>query len=108
MLGRQLSILAVAAVLTACNPTFSNRAIVYPPVSGLFDINWRLSVAGVTSVEFFVDDRSLGTDSDASNGFSMEFDSSTVPNGLHRMRAVAKNAAGQTVGTVEHTLSIEN
>lgn len=95
-------------LLGACNQVLANKATVYPPVSGLFDINWRLSIAGVSSVEFFIDDRPIGTDGDGSNGFAMEFDSQTVPNGLHRMRAVARNAAGVEVASVEHSLNIEN
>ncbi|MBI3930042.1 MAG: hypothetical protein HY319_31170 [Armatimonadetes bacterium] len=48
----------------------------------------------VTQVEFFMDATSLGTDATAP--YSMNWDSTGVANGLHALKAVARDTAGQT------------
>ncbi len=51
---------------------------------------------GVTQVEFFVDGGSIGTDSDGSDGWSVDWDTSTVSDGDHSVSAEATDSAGQT------------
>ncbi|NLH08510.1 MAG: S8 family serine peptidase [Chloroflexi bacterium] len=51
---------------------------------------------GVVQVEFFVDGASLGVDADGSNGWAVEWNTATVPDGEHSVSAVATDTVGQT------------
>jgi hypothetical protein len=50
----------------------------------------------VAAVEFFVDGTSLGTDTSAAGGWSVTWDTTTVPDGAHNLTATARDAAGNT------------
>ena len=50
---------------------------------------------GVASVQFTVDGAAVGS-ADTSAPFTIQWNSSTVPNGLHAISAVARDAAGNT------------
>jgi hypothetical protein len=50
----------------------------------------------IVSVEFFVDGASLGTDLDGSNGWGVNWDTSTGADGTRSLAAVAIDTAGQT------------
>jgi hypothetical protein len=53
---------------------------------------------GVSQVEFFVDDNSIGVDSDGSDGWSATWDTTTEADGsTHTVTATATDTAGQTV-----------
>ncbi len=51
---------------------------------------------GVTQVEFFVDDGSIGTDTDGSDGWSASWDTTTYADGSHSVSATATDTALQT------------
>lgn len=58
---------------------------------------------GVAQVEFFVDGASLGVDTDASDGWSVAWDTTTAADGGHTVTATATDSAGQTAS---HTISV--
>lgn len=51
---------------------------------------------GVTSVEFFVDGTSIGIDTEGADGWSIDGDSNSVPDGAHSLSATATDTIGQT------------
>ena len=78
-----------------------NVAITSPsdgePVSGTITLQADASDDySVTQVEFFVDGNSLGIDSDALDGYSLSWDSSSVSDGPHEISAVATDDSLQT------------
>src|SRR6185295_17679966 len=50
---------------------------------------------GVSQVEFFDGSTSIGIDTDGSNGWSVDWDTSTASNGGHALTAVATDTAAQ-------------
>ena len=68
------------------------------PVSGTVQVrvNTSATVGAVAQVEFFVDNISIGVDGNGSDGWSLSWDSTTVPNGAHILRVVATRGDGQT------------
>ena len=61
---------------------------------------------GVTQVEFFVDDASVGSDS--SSPYSVAWDSGAVSDGSHTVKAVARDAAGNVATSTSVTVSVGN
>ena len=61
---------------------------------------------GVTSVEFFVDGSSLGTDTTAP--YTVNWNSTTLANGLHSLTAVAHDAAGNAGSSASVSVTVEN
>jgi hypothetical protein len=61
----------------------------------------------VTSVEFFVDGASIGTGSNAGNVWSRDWDTTTVSDGPHTLRATATDSIGQTASH-EISVSVSN
>ena len=61
----------------------------------------------MTQVEFFIDDVSIGVDSVASDGWSIEWDTTGVGDGSHTLKAVATNASGGT-GSADVTITVDN
>ena len=61
---------------------------------------------GVTSVEFFIDAVSRGTDTTAP--YSMTFNSATLSNGTHALTARAADAAGNTTTSTAASFSVSN
>lgn len=75
-------------------------------VSGVITIRAQASDdRGIESVEFLVDDRSLGLDTQAP--YEIALDSATVSNGPHRLRARARDTVGQTA-TAEISVTVNN
>jgi Bacterial Ig domain len=95
-------------LLLACEPTITNRAAVYPPISGSTDVKLNVTATGVSSVEFTLDGQPVGTDTDATDGFAAELDSTKHANGLHVLKAIAKDDTGAVRQTIEHTLLFQN
>ncbi len=60
---------------------------------------------GVVSVTFFVDGNSIGTDSTAP--YEQSWDTTSVPNGPHRIRADARDAAGN-IGSHQVDVTVDN
>jgi hypothetical protein len=66
-------------------------------VSGVVDVTANASDDdGVTQVEFFVDDASIGVDSDDSNGWSVTWDTTLYADGDHTLTATATDTKPQT------------
>jgi len=61
---------------------------------------------GVTGVEFFADDVSIGTDS--TSPFTVDWDTSTVADGEHMLHAVASDAAGNMTTSAAVTVTVSN
>jgi hypothetical protein len=99
--------LAVPA-LTGCDVDVTNTATVYPPVSGLMEVRWRLGVTGIRQVEYSLDGQVIATSSNASTSFAAQLDSTKFGNGAHTFQATAISATGQPVQRVEHLVFIQN
>lgn len=61
---------------------------------------------GVTQVELFVDDASVGADTTAP--FAVDWDTSTADEGEHVLHAVASDAAGNTATSADVTVTVSN
>lgn len=62
---------------------------------------------GVNQVEFFVDGTSIGTDSNAGDGWSQPWNTALYVEGIHTVRAVATDTIGQT-GSDSHPVIVDN
>jgi hypothetical protein len=64
---------------------------------------------GVSQVEFLVDDNSIGIDTNAADGWSAVWDTTTggYPDGLHTVTAVATDSISQT-GSDSNTVTVAN
>lgn len=103
-----LGLVLLLTTLPGCDVEVSNKAIIYPPVSGLVEVRWRLGVRGIRQVDYSLDGQPVGTSSNASTNFSAQIDSAKFTNGAHTFRASAIDPGGQAVQTVEHLLMIQN
>jgi hypothetical protein len=101
------AVLALAP-LAGCDVEVANKAIVYPPVSGLVEVRWRLGVKGIRNVDYSLDGQAVASSSNASTNFAAQLDSAKFPNGAHTFRAVAIDPSGATAQTVEHLVLIQN
>jgi hypothetical protein len=107
MIKRLLTALVVSA-LAACDVEASNTAMVYPPVSGLMEVRWRLGVTGIRQVDYSLDGQVIATSSNASSAFATQLDSAKYSNGAHTFQATAISAAGQPVQQVQHLVYFQN
>jgi len=57
----------------------------------------------VTQVEFFYDTSSIGVDSNGADGWSIDWNTTTVANGLHNIKATATDSIAQTTS---HTIGV--
>jgi hypothetical protein len=110
---RKLKFLAYAllvATFSGCTGTGVNTADVFKPQGGTIDLNVSNlpDPTAYSSVEFQLDGKSLGTDSDASDGWSFKLDSSTVSDGIHNVRAVGTTTSGTTVELLNNSIFIQN
>ena len=62
--------------------------------------------ANPASVEIFVDNKSVGTAD--KRPFAVEFDSSTIPDGEHVVKAVGKDSTGKEVWAASATINVAN
>lgn len=78
-------------------------------VSGAVDVTANASDDnGVTSVEFFVDGTSIGTDTSASGGWSVSWRTSDFTNTSHSLTAIATDTKPQTTESSPVTVTVDN
>jgi subtilisin len=63
---------------------------------------------GVTQVEFFVDGVSIGVDIDGTDGWSANWDTTTVGDGWRVLTAMATDTAGQSATSSGVTVTVDN
>ncbi len=63
---------------------------------------------GVTSVAFIVDDATIGTDTDGTDGWSLDWDTTVVGDGSHTVSAKATDTAGMTATSSPVTVTVQN
>jgi hypothetical protein len=68
----------------------------------------QANASNATEVEFFVDGTTLGTDRDASNGWSAMWNTTASADGSRTLTAVARNAAGTSVTSAPVSVSVSN
>jgi hypothetical protein len=62
----------------------------------------------VASVQFFVDGSSIGTDTSASGGWTVSWNTTTVPDGAHSLTATARDGAGHSTTSAPVVVTVEN
>jgi hypothetical protein len=62
---------------------------------------------GVTQVQFYVDGNSIGTDTNGTDGWSVNWNTTASSDGSHSVSATATDTAGQTAGD-SHTVNVSN
>ena len=78
------------------------------PVSGSVTLNASASDnVGVTDVRFYVDNSSMALATDTTSPYSATWNTTTVTNGTHTLKAVARDAAGNTT-TSTRTVTVDN
>ena len=88
--------------VSVTNP--SNGAIVGGTISITADATDNVGVAGV---RFLVDGANLGTE-DTTPPFSTSWDTTTVPDGPHRLAAVARDGVGNATSSAVVSVSVDN
>jgi uncharacterized protein YjiK len=63
---------------------------------------------GVDQVQFLVDGTGIGTDTNAADGWSVTWDTTTVGDGTHTLGAVATDTAGNTAPAAGITVAVAN
>jgi hypothetical protein len=63
---------------------------------------------GVTQVEFRVDGSAIGTDTDGTNGWSVDWDTSGATDGGYSLTAVATDTANQTATSAAVSVTVSN
>ena len=105
---RVLALLIVVAAETGCDASLANRASVYPPVTGKFNVKWSVDVPGASLVIVQLDGAEVGRAATADSGFQVQLDSRRFANGLHRLHLEAHSSAGTTIEALDHTILISN
>jgi len=100
--------LLLALGLSACDAQVTNTATPYAVVTGAIDLKWTPTVDGAKTVEFQVNGKTVGTDSDGSDGFLYQIDSTKLPNGLQTLGIIARGSDGSVLLKAEHTIYISN
>jgi Bacterial Ig domain len=62
----------------------------------------------VASVRFFVDGSSIGTDTSASGGWSVSWNTTTVADGAHKLTATARDGAGNATTSAPVVVTVDN
>jgi hypothetical protein len=100
--------LLAALALAGCDAQVTNTATPYAVVTGAIDLKWTPTVEGAKSVEFQVNGKTVGRDSDGSDGFIFQIDSTKLANGLQTLGIVARGADNGILLKAEHTIFISN
>ncbi len=78
-------------------------------VSGTVAVSANASdTPGVTSVEFFNDGTSIGTDTNGGDGWSVQWNTGTTANGGHALTATASDAAGNQTTSAGVNVTVSN
>jgi hypothetical protein len=91
---RRVIFLAAVAALVGCTGTGVNSKNVYDPISGRTKLTATVADGQVapSSVTFTVDDQPLtGTVTPSGSTFSIDFDSTTLANGVHSVKATGND-----------------
>jgi hypothetical protein len=107
-MGRAILGFLLAALLGACDATLANRATVFPPVTGKFDLKWTVDVAGTDFVVVQVDGSEVGRAAASSNVFMVQLDSRKFTNGIHRLHLEAHSNAGALLEVLDNAVFISN
>jgi hypothetical protein len=62
---------------------------------------------GITQVRFSVDGNTIGTDTNASDGWSVQWNTGTVADGAHQLTATATDTGGRTA-TDSHSVTVDS
>jgi hypothetical protein len=105
-----LSALAFGLLSVACVGTVTNQAEVFKPVSGIILLEVKPpETEPIVRVQFQAKGQVVGEDSDSKDGFGVELDTTTLPNGeLVQIAAVGVRSNGSTVVLRENFILIDN
>ena len=66
------------------------------------------TVDNVARVDFYIDDVLLGTDTSATGGWTLAWDTTTTADGAHSVRAVAVDGDDNETASLEHSVTVDN
>lgn len=92
----------------ACSSTGVNTADVFTPVTGSIVLNAQTSDSTIQSVDFELNQKSIGSGTAGSGGWTLNFDSTRYPNGIYNLTATGVTAAGTSVQLLNNSLLINN
>lgn len=101
-------LVAGLGLVSACSGAVVNSAQVYQPVTGVIQMDIKIPAGEtVSSVRFLVDDKLVEEDTDASDGFSAELDTTELEaDSLVKISAVGVRADKTTVTLRENFILV--
>lgn len=112
MRSRHFAVLLALTVLTGCVGKAVNQATLYQPVTGVIEMDVKVPAGEtVSSVQFQVNDKVVGTDDGASGSgtYSAEVDTTNLPvDTLAKLAAVGVRPDGTTVVLKENYILVES
>jgi hypothetical protein len=99
-----------AHAVTVDNTAPTGVAITSPAAGATVEgtVTVTASASGATSVEFFRGATGLGTDTNGGDGWSVAWNTVTVPNGQHTLTAVARDQVGNQATSGGVTVTVDN
>ncbi|MDB5096749.1 MAG: hypothetical protein JWM80_1170 [Cyanobacteria bacterium RYN_339] len=101
-------LLTAIFALAGCDGQVTNTAAPYAVVTGAIDLKWTPTVEGAKTVEFQVGGKTVGKDTDGSDGFVFQIDSTKLANGLQTLGIIARGADNGVLLKAEHSIFIAN
>jgi hypothetical protein len=101
------------SIVTTVDNVAPTVAITSPPSGSTVSFTVPVSAdavdaSGVASVDFMMNGTSIGLDADGSNGWSVQWDTTTVPNGTHEVTASARDLAGNETLLMPIHVTVDN
>lgn len=108
ILVRLAALAAFLATGTACTARAVNNATVFPPITGVVQMEIKLPAGeAVSKVQFQVNDKVVQEDDDPTDGYKAEIDTASLePDVLAKIAAVGVRANGSTVVLRENFILI--
>lgn len=108
MMLKTLASLALLAALAGCAGTGVNSAPLYKPTQGTIALAVDTQEPGVQSVSFEVDNEPVGEDTDGSDGWTYQLDTTTYTDGIHYVKAWGVLGDGSRLLLLDNTILIDN
>jgi hypothetical protein len=107
MRGKIIGAAALLLALLGCAGTGVNTANVFQSQSGTIQLKVDTPDTSISSVEFTVNDQKVGEDTNGSDGWSVDYDTTKLADGIYTVRANGTSPTG-TVELLNNSLLIKN